>query len=291
MGSKQYQNSHHVSRYSTHLSDSMASGTQKSTIYEGIKIAYTTHNLPAPPTKPVLLFIHGWCCSSALWFAQSPLYTTHPSILIDLPGHGESSKPENTDYNTDFFACSINAVLEAEAIHDVVLIGHSLGGFIATMLLRQLGEERVKGVVYVHSFWLMPAHYLTVAQRASWREALADEGNFWGMFASTFTHKSSPASIERIKKVMCEDTPLHVRLSSGCTDTLPQHWRWEEVYAKTPMLHLTSTTAPEWDEQFRHHLPNLRVEKWEGVSIFLFLDEAERFNRRVEEFLQEKGLA
>ena len=256
----------------------------------GIDIAYTTYNLTTPPTKPVLIFIHGWCCASALWSAQSPLYTNHPSILIDLPGHGDSSKPENIDYNTDFFACCIDAVLEAESIQQVVLIGHSLGGCIATMVLRLLGEERVKGVVYVHSFWLMPAHYLTVAQRAGWREALKNEGTFWGMFESTFTHKSSPASIERIRKVMCEDTPLHVRLNSGCTDTLPQHWRREEVYAKTPMLHITSTTAPEWDEQSRHHLPNLRVDKWEGVSIFLFVDEAENFNRRVEEFLLENGL-
>jgi pimeloyl-ACP methyl ester carboxylesterase len=269
----------------------MASGIPKSTIYHGIEIAYTTYNLTPPPTKPVLVFVHGWCCSSTLWSTQSPLYTSRPSILIDLPGHGESSKPENADYSTDFFASCINAVLEAESVHDLVLIGHSLGGFIATMLLRHLGEERVKGVLSVHSFWLMPAHYLTVAQRAGWREALKDDSNFWGMFASTFTHKSSRASIERIKKVMCDDTPLHVRLSSACTDTLPQHWRWEEVYAKTPMLHLTSTTAPEWDEQSRHHLPNLSVEKWEGVSIFLFMDEAERFNRRVEEFLQESGIA
>ncbi len=72
---------------------------------------------------------------------------------------------------------SVNAVLEAEDISEVILIGHSMGGFISTMLLRLYGVEKVKGVVYCLSFWLMPADYLTVTQRREWREALKDDKN------------------------------------------------------------------------------------------------------------------
>ena len=269
----------------------MASPTQKLVAYEGLTVSYTTHNMQQAATKPALIFIHGWCCSSDLWSTQAPLYATHPSILLDLPGHGASSKPEEADYNTDFLARAIFAVLDAENISTVVLIGHSLGGFLATTILRLLGEERVKGIVYVHSFWLMPAHYLTVPQRAAWHEALKDDVTFWSMFESSFTHaKSSNQTVKQVKKVMVEETPLHVRLSSGCTDALPPHWRWHEVFASTPMMHITSREAAEWDEQYRHRLPNLRTERWDNASIFLHMDAAERCNERVEQFLSDNGL-
>jgi pimeloyl-ACP methyl ester carboxylesterase len=269
----------------------MAASAEKTVTYEGLTISYATHNLPPSPNQPVLIFIHGWCCSSDLWSTQSPVYTKYPSILLDLPGHGASSKPEDADYNTDFLARSIIAVLDAENISTVVLTGHSLGGFLATTLLRLLGEGRVKGIVYVHSFWLIPSHYLTIPQRAAWREALKDDATFWSMFESSFSHaKSSDQTVETVRRVMVEETPLHVRLSSGCTNVLPPHWRWEEVFASTPMLHITSREAAEWDEQYLHHIPNLKTEKWDNVSIFLHMDAAERFNERVGRFLVENSL-
>lgn len=111
------------------------------------------------------------------------------------------------------------------------------------------------------------------------------------MFEGSFTEaKSKAETIAKVKKVMVDETPVHVRLSAGCTDTIPHHWRWEEVYGKIPMLHVTSIEAPEWDEQSTRHLPNLRVEKWEDVSFFLFMDNPGKFNARVEEFLDENHL-
>jgi pimeloyl-ACP methyl ester carboxylesterase len=262
--------------------------SQKTHRFNRVDVAYTTHNLPANHSKPVLIFIHGWCCSSALWTGQKPLYTSHPSVVIDLPGHGSSSKPEDVDYSIEFYARAIIAVLDAEDVKDVVFIGHSMGGVVATMILRMQGEERVKGIVYVSSFWLMPVHYLSASQRAATKEALKADAIMWSMFEPSFV-TSKTEVVEQVRKVMVEETPQHVRLSI-CTDSLPQHWASAEVYAKTPMLHLTYAGAPEWDEQSSRHLPGLVVETWEGVSIFLHIDQPEKFNARVEEFLQENRL-
>lgn len=227
---------------------------------------------------------------SPLVRTRTPLHNP-PHLHLDLPDHGESAKPDNVDYSVDFFAASITAVLEAESIETVVLIAHSMAGVIATTLLRSLGEERVKGIVFAHAFWLAPSHYLSASQRAAWHEGLKDNEAMWAMFAPGFSTSKAPfTTVARIKKVMTEDTQLHVRLSAGTTDSLPQHWRWEEVFTQTPMLHLTSVAAPEWDKQAERHLRRLRVEKWEGWSIFLFVDEGARFNSRVEAFLGENGL-
>lgn len=122
-------------------------------------------------------------------------------------------------------------------------------------------------------------------------EVLKANESMWSMFQTPFEHgESSEEVVRKVRKVMVEDTPLYVRLNSGCTDALPPHWRWEEVFAKTPMLHITSKDGAAWDEQHRHHLPNLKVEVWDGVSIFLHMDVPERFNARVEKFLGENSL-
>jgi pimeloyl-ACP methyl ester carboxylesterase len=269
----------------------MTTGTGKRTSSDGISISYTTHNLSVSQTsRPVLCFVHGWCCSSALWAAQASLLGHHPSVLIDLPGHGESDKPDNVEYGMEFFAKSIHAVLEAEAVSQVVLIGHSMGGCIATMFLRLYGEEMVKGIVYVSSFWQMPAHYLTHDQRHGWAASLKDDENVMGLFESAWTGKSSQRIIDRVRETMCRLTPMHVRLGATTTDALPPHWRWDEVFARIPMLQITYKDAPEWDEQHRRHLPNLTTERWADVSVFLFMEDAEKFNERVERFLRDNQL-
>ena len=262
--------------------------TPKTIHFNGVDVAYTTRNLRTTQSQPTLIFAHGWCCSSALWSAQQSLYANHPSILIDLPGHGKSTSPESVDYSIECYARSIIAVLDAENMKIVVLIGHSMGGVVATMVLRILGGEMVKGIVYVSSFWLMPVHYLTAAQRAATKEALKDDAVMWSMFEPSFAN-SRKEVMQKVRRVMLEETPLHVRLSI-CTDSVPHHWRWDEAYAKTPMLHVTYAGAPEWDEQSARHLPGLVVERWEGVSIFLHMDQPEKFDARMQRFLEENRL-
>ena len=186
----------------------------------------------------------------------------------------------------------MKTVLDTESVSQAVLIGHSMGGFISTTVLRLLGEERIKGIVYVSSFWFMPAHYLTTPQRSAWKENLVDDENFFSIFETGFTSAATPdAIVSRIRKTMVDETPLHVRLNAACTDSLPHQLRWDEVFAKTPMLHVTYSEAPAWDEQYRRHLPRLVTERREGVSVFLFMEEGQRFNERVERFLEENGLA
>ena len=41
------------------------------------------------------VFVHGWCCHLGFWREQVPLLADKARlILIDLPGHGQSDKPE-----------------------------------------------------------------------------------------------------------------------------------------------------------------------------------------------------
>lgn len=99
--------------------------------------------------NPVIL-LHGFCESKEMWeFFQKNLSSSYRVLCPDLPGFGES--PVLADKVT------IRSVSEALSrwISDMnlvnpVVIGHSLGGYIALELISKLGE-RVKGIGLFHS--------------------------------------------------------------------------------------------------------------------------------------------
>src|ERR1035441_5950667 len=44
--------------------------------------------------QEAVVFIHGWTCDLTFWRGQAPVYQKHRALLVDLPGHGQSEKPE-----------------------------------------------------------------------------------------------------------------------------------------------------------------------------------------------------
>src|SRR5205809_660617 len=55
-----------------------------------------------------LIFIHGWTCNADFWKDSYSAFPHLRVIAIDLPGHGQSDKPQ-ADYSMAFFARSIEA--------------------------------------------------------------------------------------------------------------------------------------------------------------------------------------
>ncbi|KAF2164933.1 hypothetical protein M409DRAFT_24835 [Zasmidium cellare ATCC 36951] len=269
------------------------SGSLKSMTFDGVKISYKTYSLDDRKTEtPVLCFVHGWCCSSALWQGQEPLFKKHASIVIDIPGHGLSDKPQGREavYGAEFFGRSINAVLEAEDANKVVLVGHSVGGYWCTMVLRLFGEDKVKGIFFCNSFFTAPTHSLTSTQRKAWADSIKDDEQFSSFVDSLFSDKYSRAIREQVSTTMVHETPLHVRTGCIQTNYLSHHWGVDEVYSETPMLHLRQKGSPDWDERAKFHFPTLTTETWEGVGHFIFMEEVDKFNDRVQVFLEHHSL-
>ncbi|MEG1038733.1 MAG: alpha/beta hydrolase [Pseudomonas sp.] len=53
------------------------------------------------------------------------------NLVIDLPGFGRSDKPDNVQYNLDFFVSAVSGLLKALDVQRCTLLGNSLGGAIA----------------------------------------------------------------------------------------------------------------------------------------------------------------
>ncbi|MCF0056190.1 alpha/beta fold hydrolase [Dyadobacter sp. CY356] len=101
--------------------------------------------------KPVV-FISGWPLSSEMWEYQLNVLPKHflRCIAYDRRGFGKSDKPwEGYDYDT--LAGDLNAVLEELDLHDVTLVGFSMGGGEVARYMSKYGDQRISKVVFISS--------------------------------------------------------------------------------------------------------------------------------------------
>lgn len=97
---------------------------------DSVEMAYVDEG-KGPQT---LLFIHGLGSYLKAWNLNiASLKDQYRCIAIDLPGYGKSSTGNYT-FSMSFFAEQVNQFIEKLKLENVVLVGHSMGGQIATHL-------------------------------------------------------------------------------------------------------------------------------------------------------------
>jgi 3-oxoadipate enol-lactonase len=108
-----------------------------------ITVNYTDEGRGVP-----LLFVHGFPLSRGAWQKQvAALRSSYRVIAPDLRGFGESEAGTGATTMAQF-AEDLHALLQQLATGPVVLIGHSMGGYVALAFVRQY-PEMVRGLVLV----------------------------------------------------------------------------------------------------------------------------------------------
>lgn len=93
---------------------------------------------------PPLVLLHGFTGMKENWLELVPLLAgRHRVIAPDLPGWGDSTRLAGADYGYAAQALRLNAFLSALSLHEVVSIGHSMGGGIAAVAAAQQPKELV----------------------------------------------------------------------------------------------------------------------------------------------------
>jgi pimeloyl-ACP methyl ester carboxylesterase len=97
--------------------------------------------------RPVLL-IHGWPLSSASWSAQDGALRDagYRVVAYDRRGFGKSGPGDSYDY--DALSDDLDNVLSELDLHDVTLVGFSMGGGEVARYLSRHGSERIHSVVF-----------------------------------------------------------------------------------------------------------------------------------------------
>ncbi|MBG9734799.1 alpha/beta hydrolase [Paenibacillus alvei] len=109
-----------------------------------------TMNVEQQGEGPAVILLHGYCGSSQYWEELMPmLATSYRVIAPDLRGHGKSDSPVGA-YTIEQMADDVLALADKLELTEFVLLGHSLGGYIALSFAQRF-SSRLKGFGLVHS--------------------------------------------------------------------------------------------------------------------------------------------
>jgi pimeloyl-ACP methyl ester carboxylesterase len=87
---------------------------------------------------PALLLIHGWATQRSIFGPLvAAMSQAHRVVAVDLRGYGESDAPMQ-DYSVEGYADDVAWMAAALQLNRPVVIGHSLGGFVALELAARL---------------------------------------------------------------------------------------------------------------------------------------------------------
>ena len=109
-----------------------------------IKLHYEDYGAGEP-----IVLIHGYPLSGRAWDKQVPvlLDAGHRVITYDRRGFGHSSHP-STGHDFDVFAADLKTLIDELDLHDVTLVGHSMGTGEVTRYIGKYGSDRItRGVL------------------------------------------------------------------------------------------------------------------------------------------------
>ena len=89
---------------------------------------------------PVLVLIHGFTASTHWWTPVTPALARRFRVIrVDLLGHGSSESPRD-GYSMEHQADLVAGALELLDVKRATVVGHSMGGLVATALAERHGE-------------------------------------------------------------------------------------------------------------------------------------------------------
>lgn len=233
-----------------------------------------------------LVFVHGWTCDLSVWRMQVPAFARKARVIaVDLPGHGQSDKPD-IDYTMDLFARAIDAVLRDAGVARATLVGHSMGTPVVRQFYR-LFPEKTAALVAVDGslralFSREEAEKLLTPYRGSeYRHALE-------AFADYMIPADQAALREELKAVMTK-TPQRVALSAFENMIDPANFREDPI--RVPLLNVLAR-ASRWPEGYEAYVrrlaPDADYRVMDGVGHFLMLQKPEEFNAILADFLEKQ---
>ncbi len=267
---------------------------------DGVRLHYVERGSGAP-----LVMIPGWSQTAAQFEAQvEGLSARRRVIAIDMRGHGDSDKPEH-GYRIQRLAADLRDAIEALALERVSLLGHSMGCSVIWCYLDLFGDGGLERLVLVDQMPCVTARPGWSGQERQEAGTIFDGASLYetidklagsegkqttgGFIGSMFT-AACPA--ERVAWVLERNLMMPRRhAASLLLNHASQDWR--DVIARIALPTLIvggRASLIDWRSQEWIHgrIAGSRLEIFEeadGGNHFMFMENPERFNRLVDEFL------
>lgn len=205
-----------------------------------IKLHYRDHGQGDP-----IVLIHGFPFSGAAWERQEPalLKAGYRVIAYDRRGFGLSSQP-SVGYNYDTFADDLQTLMTKLELHEVTLVGHSMGTGEIARYLGTFGSRRVKRAIFISP---IPPFLLKT------------DDNKTGVEASVFD--AMKAAIEKDRPAYISEFIRHfynIDQTQG-RSVSDEKMRADFIVANSASPIATLACVSSWLTDFRRDLPKIDV--------------------------------
>ncbi len=261
-----------------------ADGESQFAKLDGARIHYKNYG----KGSQALVLVHGWGCRHTHFRDQIPDFAKRNRVIVlDLPGHGESDKPQ-TAYTLDYFANAIDVVLRDAKVEKAVVAGHSMGTPVARQFYRKYPQKTLAIIIIDGGLRLfgtkeMREQYLAMFRSPNYKETGAQ------MLAQT-SGKLTPADKERVITSF-GNTPQHVLVSA--MEAMGEESLYGPDKMNVPVFAIMAKSpfwAADTETFFRGIAPDFEIVWFEGVGHYLFMEKPKEFNDAVIAFLNKKNL-
>lgn len=126
--------------------------TQNITDWQGRSGQLILKGLVVRRPGPNVIALHGFLDNANSMLALNEAFPKHNFIALDLAGHGKSGhRPAGAHYNQLDYVLDLHQLVISLETHKVILVGHSLGGIIAS-IYASIFPENVAAVVSIDAF-------------------------------------------------------------------------------------------------------------------------------------------
>jgi len=246
---------------------------------------------------PPVVLIHGYTDNARDWVPMLPYLSKHYRlILVDIRGHGQSSKPECCYSRLDF-AYDIKLLLDGLGVRKADIVGHSLGSIIA-QTFAEYWPDRTAHVVLISSTGgfppdlpKKPAQFDFAAEIRKLKEPIDADSPFMIAWWDSPT-PVDPDFIRRQRKDAA-GIPLRVWLAV-LDEALPADNVFADLQAtlprlKAPTLLIWGSKDPIMEEEVRQSLrkalPHAQVKIFDGLGHNPFWEDPKGVAETINAFL------
>ena len=246
------------------------------------------------PGKPAILFIHGFSQCSFCWdqqFADPGLAENFQLAAIDLRGHGASEKPlESGRYAHDqLFADDVHAVITVLGLIRPVLVGWSYAGRVISDYLNAHGTAGIAGINYVGARTKTDARFNGPGTQL-FSEMTSDDLRLDIAATRKFLRAcfvTQPPQ-DAFETMLAYNMLVPAKVRAAHIGRPPNDGA-NLARIQVPVLVtqgaedlLVSKGLGEWTAQT---IPGAKFSPYEGIGHTPFVEDAERFNRELAEFV------
>lgn len=252
------------------------------TTTDGVRLHYIEAG-----SGPSILFVPGWTMPAEIWQPQiGHLSRNFRVVAMDPRSQGRSDKPAEGHYPARR-AQDIKEVIEALKLAPVALAGWSLGVPEALTFVDRYGTSALRAVILVDGSVGRDPSLEGVLGSWKWlRSVQENREKFTAGFVRGMYKKPHSEDYYREITAASLRTPTNSAVLLLANIFIDGDWRHILPKVDCPLLVAATPQFRAETGLIKAKVPAARIEIFEDAGHALFVDDAEKFNRVVEEFLR-----